>query len=103
MSSSRLNILTGLSGFKKGSSLFLYLGVPIFKGKLKAVHLCSIVDKVINKLASWKGSLLSFAGRLELVKSVIQNEGRLGIRSLTKLNEAYNLKLAWELHNSSEP
>ncbi|CAI8584688.1 unnamed protein product [Vicia faba] len=153
MSSSRLNILVEISGFKKGFGQFVYLDVPIFKGKLKVVHLRTIVDKVTNMLASWRGYLLSFYGRVELVKSVVSSmfvhsmviydwtishirdieramkrfiwsgettknkvinvvwkkicypldEGGLRIRSLIKVNEAYNLKLAWDLHNSPEP
>lgn len=71
MSPSRLNILAGIFGFQKGHAPFNYLGVPIFMGKPNAVHLCPITDKAINRLASWKVSLL-FAGRVELVKSVIQ-------------------------------
>jgi hypothetical protein len=31
------------------------------------------------------------------------DEGGLGIRSLTALNCASNLKFCWELHNSDEP
>ncbi|XP_058776768.1 uncharacterized protein LOC131651114 [Vicia villosa] len=161
MSSSKLNIMADLSGFKIGSQPFSYLGVPIFKGKPRAVFLQPIADKIINKLSSWKGSLLSFAGRVELVKSSIQgmlsdsmfiyswpislirrleravkcfiwsgagalrhwsgdsnktkvvtvawsdmclptDEGGLGLRSLVKLNEASNLKLAWDLLSSSD-
>lgn len=65
MSTSIMNILMDFSGFKAGSLSFSYLGVPIFKGCPKDFHLQSIVDKIINKLASWKGSLLSFAVRVE--------------------------------------
>ncbi|XP_058742332.1 uncharacterized protein LOC131614798 [Vicia villosa] len=152
MSVSRLNILAALSGFKLGSHHFSYLGVPIFKGKPRAAFLQPLADKIITKLSSWKGSLLSFAGRVELVKSTIQgmlthsmsiyswpislirriekaikcfiwsgdssknkvvtvgwssmclpfNERGLGLRSIFKLNEASNLKLAWDLFSSTE-
>jgi hypothetical protein len=50
---------------------FNYLGVPIFKGKPKACHLQPIADKIKLKLSAWKASLLSIAGRVQLVKSVI--------------------------------
>ncbi|XP_058776939.1 uncharacterized protein LOC131651284 [Vicia villosa] len=73
MKSSRLNILSKISGFKIGAYPFVYLGITIFKGKPKAVYLRPIADRVKNKLASWKGSLLSFAGRVELFKSFIQS------------------------------
>lgn len=65
MPSSRLNILVEFSGFNKGTTPFNYLGVSIFKGRSNNVYLQPITDKVINKLASWNGYLLSFAGRME--------------------------------------
>lgn len=67
-----LNIVNFL-GFSIGALPFTYLGVPIFKGKPKACYFQSIADKVKIKLASWKASLLSMAGRVQLVKSVIQS------------------------------
>ncbi|KAL5170536.1 putative ribonuclease H protein [Glycine soja] len=49
------------------------LGVPIFKRKLKKVHLQGIIDKILTKLASWKGAMLSIMGRVQLVPLVIQD------------------------------
>lgn len=54
-----------------GSFTFNYLGVLIFKGKPKSLHLQPIADKIKIKLSSWKASLLSIAGRVQLVKFVI--------------------------------
>ncbi|XP_042479159.1 uncharacterized protein LOC122060066 [Macadamia integrifolia] len=48
-----------------------YLGVEIFKGRLKKESLIPILDKVKGRLAGWKGKILSMAGRVELVRSVI--------------------------------
>jgi len=151
ISPARIDHITNLIGFNKGCLPFTYLGVPIFKGKPKKIHLQPIADKIKSKLSAWKASLLSLAGRV-LVKSVIQamlihsismyswpstllkeieswcrnfiwssvcskrklvtvswkksckplSEGGLGIRSLTLINEAANLKLGWELRNSNE-
>jgi hypothetical protein len=71
ISYSRLLSIAGKLGFNIGSLPFIYLGVPIFKGKPKAIHLKPIADKVKVKLAAWKASLLSIAGRVQLVKSII--------------------------------
>jgi hypothetical protein len=60
-------------GFNIGSFPFMYLGIPIFKGKPKVSYLQPVADKIKAKLASWKASLLSIAGRVQLVKSVIQS------------------------------
>jgi len=55
-----------------GSFPFNYLGVPIFRGKPKSTYLQPIDDRIKLKLSSWKASLHSIAGRVQLVKSVIQ-------------------------------
>jgi hypothetical protein len=60
-------------GFNIGALPFNYLGAPIFKGKPKVIHFQPIADKIKSKLASWKASLLSMAGRVQMVKSVINN------------------------------
>ncbi|CAJ2641500.1 unnamed protein product [Trifolium pratense] len=151
ISQSRLAIIANSLGFQIGSLPFTYLGVPIFKGKPKKCHLQPLADRVKIKLAAWKASLLSIAGRVQLVNSVIHSmllhsitiyawpvslikdmekwlrnfiwsgnvdqrklvtvawhkvclpfkEGGLGLRSLSKINEAGNLKLCWELMHSN--
>jgi len=73
ISPSRLDHIANMIGFNKGSLPFLYFGVPIFKGKPKSIHLQPIADKIKSKLCAWKASLLSIAGRVQLVKSVIQS------------------------------
>nr|ABD32264.2 RNA-directed DNA polymerase, putative [Medicago truncatula] len=73
ISVSKLNQLINIIGFNHGTLPFTYLGVPIFKGKPKVIHLQPIVDKIIAKLSTWKASLLSIAGRVQMVKSVIQS------------------------------
>ncbi|XP_019431934.1 PREDICTED: uncharacterized protein LOC109339025 [Lupinus angustifolius] len=69
----KISKLTNWLGFGVGNLPFNYLGVPVFKGKPKAIHLQPIADKIINKLARWKGSCLSIMGRVELVKSIIHS------------------------------
>ncbi|MCI27995.1 RNA-directed DNA polymerase (Reverse transcriptase), partial [Trifolium medium] len=64
----RLAIIAQLLNFKMGNLPFNYLGVPIFKGKPKVFHLQPIADKIKMKLSAWKASLLSMAGRVQLVR-----------------------------------
>ena len=73
ISQARLDNLTEILPFNTGSLPFEYLGVPIFKGKPKVSHLQPIADKIKSKLSNWKASLLSMAGRVQLVRSVIQS------------------------------
>lgn len=49
----------------------IYLGLPLTLGRLKVVHLQSILDKTRKRLAGWQGRLLNSAGRRELVRSVL--------------------------------
>ncbi|KAE9603369.1 hypothetical protein Lalb_Chr12g0209791 [Lupinus albus] len=65
--------MSAILGFNAGSLPFNYLGVPLFRGKPRRLHLQHIADKIIAKLATWKGLSLSIMGRVELVKSVIQS------------------------------
>jgi hypothetical protein len=69
----RLHLIVQLLNFKIGSVPFNYLGVPIFKGKPKTSYLQPIADKIKLKLSAWKASLLTMAGRVQLVKAVIQS------------------------------
>ena len=50
-----------------GSEPFTYLGVPIFKGKPKKVHLLPLSDRVKAKIGCWNGKTLSIARRLTLI------------------------------------
>jgi len=80
MTHTSLMSISDTLGFTVGTLPFIYLGVPIFKGKPKAAYFQPVVDKIKLKLASWKSFLLSFVGRLQFIKSVIQ---RMMIYSIT--------------------
>lgn len=67
----RLQFLSSILEFKEGRIPFNYLGVPIFYGKPRKVHLMHTVDRIRAKLSSWKGKLLSIMGRIQLTKSVV--------------------------------
>ncbi|CAN0918507.1 LINE-1 retrotransposable element ORF2 protein [Linum grandiflorum] len=59
------------SGFRRGIMPFRYLGVPLSAGKLKR-HDCRILlDKITARVRDWKAKLLSYAGRLQLIESVV--------------------------------
>ena len=48
-----------------------YLGVPLHYSKLKREHIQPVIDKMIKRIAGWKGRLLSSAGKLTLLKSCL--------------------------------
>ncbi|XP_057803511.1 uncharacterized protein LOC131018823 [Salvia miltiorrhiza] len=59
--------------FAPGAFPFTYLGVPLFVGRVRASYLRPIHDRILQKFARWRGRHLSMAGRICLVKSVIQS------------------------------
>lgn len=58
-------------GFTMRYIPFNYLGVSIFEGKTRTHHLYIVWTRVLAKLASWKGYLISMIGSVQLVMSVI--------------------------------
>jgi mannosylglycoprotein endo-beta-mannosidase len=64
--------LVEVSGFKEAHNLGTYLGVPALSKAPRRSDFQYLVEKVKVKLAGWKAQQLSLAGRITLVKSVIQ-------------------------------
>ena len=67
----RSHMLGSIAGMQKGNLPLHYLGVPLFQGAPKKGWLQPLADKVLSKFDNWKGKLLSMAGRVALVNSVI--------------------------------
>lgn len=73
VSSRRQGILRNILDFGLGSMPFFYLGIPIFKGKPRRLHLMPFADRIRLKVASWKAALLTITGRIQLVRSIISS------------------------------
>ncbi|XP_019447391.1 PREDICTED: uncharacterized protein LOC109350622 [Lupinus angustifolius] len=70
----KISTITGPHGLATPSHALYAEDVLIFcKGKPKSVHLQPIADKILTKLGTWKGKLISIMGRVELVRSIIQS------------------------------
>jgi hypothetical protein len=54
-----------------GSLPFKYLGIPIHFEKLKRDDLQPVIDKLIKKVADWRGRLLAYNSRLVLIKTCL--------------------------------
>ncbi|KAL4395796.1 hypothetical protein AHAS_Ahas01G0027700 [Arachis hypogaea] len=71
VSRQRNDLFTGISSIRFANSLGKYLGVPLKHGRVTKADFNDVVDKLTNRLASWKGRFLNKAGRICLAKSVL--------------------------------
>ncbi|XP_056695660.1 uncharacterized protein [Spinacia oleracea] len=58
-------------GIPKGYFPFKYLGVPLTTRKLKFADCKPLIEKIVARVKSWSAKFLSYAGRLQLIKSVL--------------------------------
>lgn len=65
------NYAIHLTGLSEGGVPFIFLGTPIFRGAPKTDYFRKLSDEIVCKMNKWKGSTLSLAGRVCMVKSVI--------------------------------
>ncbi|GFZ21585.1 hypothetical protein Acr_29g0007470 [Actinidia rufa] len=91
-----------ITGFSQGSFPFRYLGIPIANSRLTISQFSPLLDKISGYINAWAGANLSYAGRTELVKSVLQvtmpkSEGGLGIKNMKAWNKALLSKTLWDI------
>lgn len=65
--------LCNLVGFKEGGFPMKYLGVPLSPRKWNQTDCQAVVDKVVKRLKCWSTRHLSYAGRLQLINSVLMH------------------------------
>ncbi|GFZ17714.1 hypothetical protein Acr_26g0009840 [Actinidia rufa] len=61
-----------ISGFPQGSFPFRYLGIPVADSRLTISQYSPLIDRISDSISAWAGAILSYAGRTELIKSVLQ-------------------------------
>jgi exonuclease III len=52
---------------------FIYLGIPIFKGRAMVAHWLPLVDKLKHKIQAWGANWLTRAGKVVLMNSVLSS------------------------------
>ncbi|KAL0289012.1 UNVERIFIED_CONTAM: hypothetical protein Sangu_2632000, partial [Sesamum angustifolium] len=60
-------------GFQEGSLPVKYLGVPLTASRLTIADCSPLINKVDARLAGWNHLNLSYAGRVQLIKSVLNS------------------------------
>ncbi|KAA0049769.1 non-LTR retroelement reverse transcriptase-like protein [Cucumis melo var. makuwa] len=105
--------LAACMGFVRGNLPVRYLGLPLLTGRLRSNDCAPMIQRITSRIRSWIARVLSFAGRLQLVCSVLRSlqvywasvfvlpayvhneEGGLDIRDGPSWNIASTLKILW--------
>ncbi|XP_074556543.1 uncharacterized protein LOC141812447 [Curcuma longa] len=61
-----------ITGFQLGEMPFRYLGIPIASQKLRISDYTTLLDALSRRVTSWPKATLSYAGKAQLVASVLQ-------------------------------
>ncbi|XP_059650451.1 uncharacterized protein LOC132296256 [Cornus florida] len=63
--------ISSLLGIQAATLPVKYLGVPLISTNLKAQHYSLLVSRITHRVTNWTSRSLSYAGRLQLIKSVL--------------------------------
>ncbi|GJZ25315.1 RNA-directed DNA polymerase, eukaryota, reverse transcriptase zinc-binding domain protein [Tanacetum coccineum] len=103
--------------FEKGKLHMKYIGVPLITKRLGIENCKCLVDRVRDRISNWKNKCLSYAGRLQLIASILESiqlsrgkakiawkknckpksHGGLGLKDLEIWNKALLVKHIWNL------
>jgi hypothetical protein len=71
MEEEEIESFASIFGCPVGSFPIKYLGVPLHSNKLRIEDLQPLIDKIIKRIAVWRGKLLCQVGRQILIKTCI--------------------------------
>ncbi|KAH6767468.1 hypothetical protein C2S52_018451 [Perilla frutescens var. hirtella] len=63
--------IQSVCGYQRGALPFTYLGIPIYRGALKASIFLPLRQRLSARIHGWSHRHLSFGGRLSLIKSTL--------------------------------
>ncbi|GFS35505.1 hypothetical protein Acr_00g0040240 [Actinidia rufa] len=73
-----MDTIKEITGFTQGSFPFRYLGIPVADSRLTIAQYGPLIDKITGHISAWAGANLSYVGRIELIKSVLQGQSAFG-------------------------
>lgn len=97
--------ILGCLQMKEGKLPVRYLGVPLISSRVTAADCSVLLEKITGWIDSWMFKKLSFAGRLQLISSVLCSiqEYWTGIFILPKrIIKLFEQKLCWFLWNGKD-
>ncbi|XP_055824348.1 uncharacterized protein LOC129892832 [Solanum dulcamara] len=61
-----------VTGFKQKSIPITYLGYRLYIGRQKIIYYYDLIAKVVARITGWQAKIVSYGGRVTLIKHVIQ-------------------------------
>ncbi|XP_058755938.1 uncharacterized protein LOC131629159 [Vicia villosa] len=58
-----------LTTFQEGTLPFKYMGIPMSSKRLEIHQFCPLIDRITSRITHWSSRLLSYAGKVQLVKN----------------------------------
>ncbi|KAL0439667.1 UNVERIFIED_CONTAM: hypothetical protein Slati_2449700 [Sesamum latifolium] len=71
LASAHRDTLLPILGYQEGHLPLRYLGLPLLASRLTIADCKPILRKIDDRIKGWEGIMLSFAGRIQLIKSVL--------------------------------
>ncbi|XP_074318546.1 uncharacterized protein LOC141655359 [Silene latifolia] len=86
--------------YSEGSFPFRYLGLPLNTSRLIENMFDSLITKIQYSIQHWTSSLLSYAGKAQLINTV--DKGGFNIKELVSWNRSLPMQWVWKLSNSQD-
>ncbi|KAG5605817.1 hypothetical protein H5410_027309 [Solanum commersonii] len=67
------NVIKEVTCFSQKASPITYLGCPLYIGRHRIIYYSHLVEKVSKKICGWQTRILSFGGRITLIKHALQS------------------------------
>ncbi|XP_015159687.1 uncharacterized protein [Solanum tuberosum] len=67
------NVIKEVTGFSQKASPITYLGYPLYIGGHRIIYYSHLVQKVSKEICGWKARILSFGGKITLIKHALQS------------------------------
>ncbi|KAM3237314.1 hypothetical protein P3L10_012343 [Capsicum annuum] len=97
----RINKIRSATGFLNRDFLFEYLGCAIYIDRKRPKYFEKMLSKVIKRLGGWQSNMLSYGGKMILIKHVLQSPPIYTLTALTfpksiaKLLEKHFARFFW--------
>ncbi|XP_060170346.1 uncharacterized protein LOC132601264 [Lycium barbarum] len=91
-------------GFSLGELPFKYLGIPLSSKKLTIMQWYPLIERITTKISTWTTKKLSYAGRVQLVQSVLFRVQAYWSQlfMIPAKNQAAITKLCWDLAHKED-